>query len=120
MKKHIVLVLFVIPALMASCSTSRIRVIQVTLPDLTSKTDGTYRGEQSISGTPVRVTLDVVLRNRTIDSINIVQHICSPIGRKAESIIEKIIERQSLDVDVVSGATASSKAILKSVENALR
>ena len=104
----------------AACSTSRIRDIQATLPDLTNRADGTYRGEQSISGTPVKVTVDVVLRSRVMTSINIVQHICSPIGKKAETIVEKIIERQSLDIDAVSGATASSKAILKAVENALR
>jgi uncharacterized protein with FMN-binding domain len=33
--------------------------------------------------------------------------------------VPKIIEAQSLEVDVVSGATGSSKAILKAVENAL-
>ena len=120
MKKLTVLVLFAAAALFASCSTSRIRDIQVALPDLTNKADGTYRGEQSISGTPVRATVDVVVRNRIITSINIIQHFSSPIGKKAESIIEQIVEQQSLKVDVVSGATASSKALLKAVENALQ
>ena len=118
MKKLALLALFT--AIFASCSTNRIRDIQVMLPDLTGKADGTYRGERSISRTPVKATLDVVLRNRAIISINIVRHFCSPIGKKAESIVEKIVEEQSLDIDVVSGATASSKAILKAVENALQ
>ena len=43
----------------------------------------------------------------------------SPIGKKAENIVSRIINRQSLDVDVVSGATISSIAIIKAVENAL-
>ena len=102
-----------------SCSTAYAN-IQASLPDLTHKADGAYRGTQSISGTPVRATVDVVIRNRVITSINIVEHFCSPIGKKAERIVEKIVEQQSLDIDVVSGATASSKAILKAVENALQ
>jgi uncharacterized protein with FMN-binding domain len=40
-------------------------------------------------------------------------------GKKAEAIVPAIIEAQNLTVDVVSGATGSSKAILKAVENAL-
>jgi len=109
-----------IAALCLSCSSSQYKNMQVSLPDLKAKADGTYRGEQSISGTPVKVTLDAVLRNHEITSIKIVGHICSPIGKKAEKITEDIIKQQSLDVDVVSGATASSKAILRAVENALQ
>jgi uncharacterized protein with FMN-binding domain len=40
-------------------------------------------------------------------------------GKPAEVITEKVIETQSLQVDVVSGATYSSKVILKAIENAL-
>ncbi len=37
----------------------------------------------------------------------------------AREIIEKILENQSTDVDIVSGATGSSKGTIKAVENAL-
>ncbi|WP_313562885.1 FMN-binding protein [Ruminiclostridium cellobioparum] len=40
-------------------------------------------------------------------------------GAKAEAIVDKIISEQSVTVDVISGATNSSKVILKAVENAL-
>ena len=36
-----------------------------------------------------------------------------------DELINNVIKNQSLDVDVVSGATVSSKAILKAIENAL-
>ena len=90
------------------------------MTDLTQIADGTYRGKYDVSGTPVKVTLDVIIQNSNITKIVIVKHFCSPIGKKAEKITDRIIERQSLDVDVVSGATGSSKAILKAVENALQ
>lgn len=36
-----------------------------------------------------------------------------------ESIISRVVENQSLKVDVVTGATVTSKALLKAIENAL-
>jgi len=40
-------------------------------------------------------------------------------GGKAEKIVDDVIKAQSLNVDVVSGATVSSKVILKAGEMAL-
>jgi uncharacterized protein with FMN-binding domain len=40
-------------------------------------------------------------------------------GELAEPIIQRVLEEQSMEVDTVSGATASSKAILKALEDAL-
>ena len=101
------------------CSTEW-KGLKASLPDIGGKADGVYRGEYSVTGTPVKVKLDVVLTNQTITSIKIVEHICSPIGKKAEKITETVISKQTLDVDAVSGATGSSMGILKAVENALQ
>jgi len=120
MKNFSILGSLVILAFCISCSTSQIKGIQATLPDLSGKADGTYRGYCNLSDAPVEVTVDVIIRNRNITEIKIIEHKRSPIGKKAEKITERIIENQSLDVDVVSGATGSSKAILKAVENALQ
>ena len=102
------------------CSSTNFRNITVQTPDLTRVADGTYRGFYDLSGTPVRVTLDVNVQNHRITSIEIIEHRRSPIGRRAENIIETVVERQNLEIDAVSGATASSVAILKAIENALR
>jgi uncharacterized protein with FMN-binding domain len=90
--------------------------IVITTPDLSNISDGTYRGNSKVG--PVRVTLDVTVKDRSITAINLIKHF-NGLGKKAEAIVPKIIEAQSLAVDVVSGATGSSKAILKAVENAL-
>ena len=105
--------------LLASCSSSY-KTIQIDSPNLSGKPDGIYRGECDLSGTPVKVILDVTIENQTISQISIIKNSSSPIGKKALKIIDSIIEQQSLNVDVISGATASSKAILKATENALR
>ncbi len=41
------------------------------------------------------------------------------MGQPAEAIIEDVVEDQSLDVDSVSGATYSSRVILKAIEATL-
>ncbi|WP_368487958.1 FMN-binding protein [Clostridium sp. BJN0013] len=37
-----------------------------------------------------------------------------------EDLFQKVIELQSLQVDIISGATLTSKAHLKALENALK
>jgi len=119
MKHFLIFGLLTIAVLAFSCKSGSLSEIQALLPAMNGKPDGLYRGDYDLKGTPVKVTLDVVVQNENITAINIIKHFCSPIGKKAEKITEKIIEQQSLNVDAISGATGSSKAILKAVENAL-
>jgi uncharacterized protein with FMN-binding domain len=110
--------IFVIVLSLIGCSMA-LSSITAEMPDLTQKVDGVYHGKYELPPTPVKVTLDVTVSNHQITKIELVKHSCSPIGKKAEKITVQIIQQQSLDVDTVSGATASSKAILKAVENAV-
>ena len=41
------------------------------------------------------------------------------LGSDAETIVDAVVEQQSVEVDAILGATASSQTILKAVENAL-
>ena len=111
--------IFFVCVLIAGCSTAYKNLV-AEMPDLAPIADGVYRGNYDLSGVPVAVTLDVIMQDKKIIKIEIVEHSSSPIGKKAERIIDTIIEMQSLDVDAISGATASSKVILKAVENALQ
>jgi uncharacterized protein with FMN-binding domain len=105
--------------LIIGCSTAY-KNISAQTPDLKYFSDGVYRGIYDLSGTPIKVTLDVFIQNNRINKIEIIKHICSPIGKKGENIIEQVIKRQNLEIDAISGATASSKALLKAIENALQ
>ena len=109
-----VALLLVLTMVVISCSTP----INASLPNLSGKPDGVYRGESSNSW--VTVVLDVSLINEHLVKIDIVKHTGSSIGRQAEKIIPEIIKRQSLEIDAVSGATGSSRCILKAVENAFQ
>ena len=112
------ILLLLVTILVLSCLA--LSSIEASMPNLIGKPDGVYRGEYNVRGTPVKVVLDVSIQNESITKIYIIEHVASGIGRQAERIIPQIIFHQSLDVDTVSGATASSKGIIKAVENALQ
>jgi uncharacterized protein with FMN-binding domain len=78
--------------------------------------DGTYTG--SYDARIIAATVSVTVRDGKITDIKLLEH-KNGRGGPAEDIVDDILKEQSLDVDVVSGATNSSKAIMKAVENAL-
>lgn len=84
--------------------------------DLANIPDGNYDG--SYIAFPIDVEVVVTVDNHKISNIDLVKH-TNGQGKMAESILGRVIENQTLQVDVVTGATYSSKVILKSIENAL-
>ena len=119
MKFNKLSMLIILTITIFSCSTAY-KTVSAKMPDLTLIENGIYRGNYDMVSTPVKATVDVVVHDHQIIKIDIVEHSSSPIGKKAERIIDNIISSQSLDVDVISGATVSSKTILKAVENAIQ
>lgn len=85
--------------------------------DLSKVSDGVYTG--SYDSGPVVVEVKVTVSGHAITDIELVKH-RNGQGSAAEAITGKIIAAQSLKVDVVSGATMSSKVILLAIENALK
>ena len=102
-------------ALAASCAMAPVPA--AVMPDLSAKADGVYTG--GYDGGLVKATVAVTLTAGRIASIRIVKHDCSPIGKKGEAVVDRVVERQTLQVDAVSGATGSSKVLLKAIEAAL-
>ena len=97
--------------------TRPLPVIGISSPDLTSIKDGSYTGECKTELVRAVVRVDVL--NHKITNVSIIKHECG-LGKKAEKITNDIEKAQSLEVDTISGATYSSKVILKAVENALQ
>lgn len=80
--------------------------------------DGVYNG--SATGFRGTVTVAVTIRDKSITSIDILSlSDDEAFFNRAKGVIDKIISSQSLDVDVVSGATYSSNGIIGAVKNAL-
>ena len=91
--------------------------ITVSNLNMANITDGIYVGKYSI--TPVYVEVEASVTEHKITNIKIIEHE-NGLGGKAEKIVDDVISRQSLEVDAVSGATVSSKCIIKTIENALQ
>ena len=97
--------------------------------------DGTYEG--AFKGMNDDVKVKVTLKDKKIESIEVVEHSETPgiggelkdidgnvrqVGLKipVTDIPKEIVESQSLNVDNITGATASSVAVKKAVEVALK
>lgn len=98
-------------------SQAKLKTIQVSDLNLLEIEDGTYYGDYTIS--PVYAAVEVTVVSGKINNIKIIEHTYG-LGKKAESITDEIVKKQTLQVDVVSGATMSSTAITKAVEIALQ
>lgn len=91
-------------------------VVSISDVQLNNIADGSYIGDYSAG--LVSATVTVTVKNKKIAGIVINKHE-NGLGKKAERIVDDIIEKQSLNVDNVSGATLSSNVIRKAVEQAL-
>lgn len=84
--------------------------------DLNAVDDGRYIG--FYGSFPVDAKVEVIVESHRITGINLLEH-GNGQGGNAEVIPDKVVEAQSLEIDSVSGATYSSRVILKAIENAL-
>lgn len=80
--------------------------------------DGVYYGIGEGFNNDVKVAVEI--KNKTIVSIQIVEHDDdAAFMSRAEKILDKVVSGQTIEVDVVSGATYSSNGILDALKAAL-
>lgn len=80
--------------------------------------DGIYKGTGT--GYAGEVTVAVTIKDKQITAIDILSSSDDvAFFNRAKAVIDRIIAGQTLDVDVVSGATFSSNGIISAVKNAL-
>ena len=90
--------------------------IKIESVDLSKLKDGKYYGGCDVNVISAKV--EVTVKNAKIENIKLLEH-KNERGIKAEAITASVLSRQNLDVDTISGATNSSKVILKAIQNAL-
>ena len=81
--------------------------------------DGTYEGEGEGYGGPIKVSVTVL--DGMVTDIQVLEH-SETAGISDPAIAEMpaaIVEAQTTEIDVVAGATYTSKGIMEAVENAL-
>ncbi|MBN1243933.1 MAG: FMN-binding protein [Spirochaetales bacterium] len=109
---------------LASCSglaeqrATRALEIYVAI-DPTALRDGVYSGAYAYSGLSYTATV-TLSGGRIVDIVVDSTGAEAPRESWALPLVPRVIAENSLDVEVVAGATTSSKAILKAIENALR
>jgi uncharacterized protein with FMN-binding domain len=111
-----VLVVLSVAGLLMGCEGSPDEVV-LEMPELSSVADGDYRATASVP--PVIVRVEVSVRDGRITDFRVRRHLTGQ-GQAAEALAERVVEMQTIQLDAVTGATYSSKAILKAGEKALR
>lgn len=85
--------------------------------DISQVTDGTYEGHSEMG--PVIVDVKVTVQDGVIMDVEIMKH-QNGLGQSANVIVKDMVDKNTYDVDVVSGATVSSEIIINAVNNALQ
>ena len=94
----------------------KVSKIEIKDVNLNSISDGEYTGKCDVDFIKAEVIVEV--KDNKISNIKLVEH-KNGRGKKAEGIINEVKAKNSLKVDTVTGATNSSKVILKAIEVAL-
>jgi uncharacterized protein with FMN-binding domain len=101
---------------LSGCFVDDINKLEIGEVPLASVKDGTYEASQE--NDPIAAKVEVEVKGGIIVAIRLIDHSHGP-KKGAGAIVEKVIASQSLKVDSISGATLSSKVVLKAIENAL-
>ena len=118
MSKTVRIVLLLAALALAGCGgLKELEGMVIENVPLSAVADGAYRGAQR--NFPVTAAVQVTVQAGRITAIDLRRHFHGP-GHGAEAIIEQVLAAQSLQVDALSGATYSSKVVLKAIEAALR
>jgi uncharacterized protein with FMN-binding domain len=107
-------------ALFTGCSRAEVQAVR-NLPighiDLSQVKDGAFSGEYAYAGFTYEVRVTVAAHK--ITDIALVKNRTTRQAKMAAGVATRVLDQQRNDVDAVSGATTTSKALLKAIENAL-
>jgi uncharacterized protein with FMN-binding domain len=101
----------------ASREMMRVRAMPIHNVDLSRIPNGIFNGGFTYADFTYEVA--VYISNHRITDVKILSNRDTKYAKKAEGVIERVLQAQSPKVDAISGATTTSKAILKAIENAL-
>jgi uncharacterized protein with FMN-binding domain len=90
--------------------------LEIADVDFSEVPDGVYLG--SYDGWN-KFDVLVTVADGEVTGIEIAESSRNPASEDSDAIIERIVSEQSLDLDAVSGATVTTKGLLKAVERAL-
>ncbi|NLI97963.1 FMN-binding protein [bacterium] len=118
-----IFIVMIAALLNASCGfrkeVQKTREMRIEDIDLSKIKDGVYQG--SYSYVDAEFLVEVSVKDHRIEKIDIIEAFTgTPYAVKARAVVDTVVAHQSLNVDVITGATTTSKAYLKCIENALK
>jgi uncharacterized protein with FMN-binding domain len=90
---------------------------QIGNVDIQVLPDGTYKG--SYKNSRWSNSVEVSISDGRIEGIKVTDDVAITLEEPRTQLIDRVIKSQAVDVDAVSGATATSKAYLLAIEAAL-
>ena len=109
--------LLIMISLSGCANLKAIKALEIANIDFSSVRDGLYEGYQD--NWMVTAKVNVSASGGRVKNIQIIEHNHGP-NHGADAITAKVVDKQSLQVDAISGASYSSKVVLKAIELALR
>lgn len=101
-----------------SCQLDRLRALPIEPVELAGVADGRHRGRADPEpGFPYEV--EVETRGGHIVAARAIHNRTGTYPRLAEGVLERIVERQTVAVDAVTGATTTSKCLMAATRAAL-
>lgn len=85
--------------------------------DISKVADGIYEGHSELG--PVIVDVKVTMQKSKTTEVEIINH-QNGLGQAANAITKEMVEKNTYDVDAISGATVSSEIIMNAVNDALQ
>lgn len=112
----IIFILFMIMSCQVMVNNAVKSIDSRPIVDINDVKDGVYFGKEVAP--LVSVEVNVTVKDKRIVDIALLKHE-NGMGEEAEAMIPEMIKNNTSEVDIVSGATLSSKVIRAAVRNAL-
>ncbi len=116
MKNVVVLVAFVL----MGCATQEmlmVRQMEIKDVDIGKIQDGAYIGAFSYGG--FKYEVKTIVNDHQMKDIVVLHNRDTKHAKRAEGVIPAMLRNQTPKVDAISGATTTSKALMRAVENSL-
>ncbi len=121
----VIVILIAVILIVAACAyafaTAGMKTVlgeAISPADLSALSDGSYQGTYKNARWSNTVEVTIVA-NKIVD-VKILDDVAIAQEDVTKELIQKVIQKQNIDVDTISGATATCNAYLKAMEDALK
>ena len=92
--------------------------VEVGILNLNTVADGSYEGSYSLNRWSN--TVKVTVKDHKMTDIVVLKDVVFKLDAVTKEVFSEVLRKQSLDIEIQSGATVTAKAYLKSIEAALK